>query len=77
MSIVGKILGNVSKKSAQVSTAVSPQMLTMQKTAQAAFSKNLAELENFAQSQMPQINAAHKAGLEGLTQLANNVKSML
>lgn len=77
MGIVGKMLGNASKKSAQVSTAVSPQMLAMQKNAQAALSKNLAELENFTQSQMPQINAAHKAGLEGLTQLANNVKSML
>lgn len=77
MGIVGKLFSGAAKKTLQTSTAVSPQMIAMQKNAQAALSKNLAELENFTQSQMPQINAANKAGLEGLTQLANNVKSML
>lgn len=77
MSIVGNILGNVSKKSAQVSTDVHPQMIAAQKAAKDALLKNLAELEKFTQSQMPQITAVHKAGLEGLNQLSNNVKSML
>lgn len=77
MGIVGKLFSGAAKKTVKTSTAASLQMLAMQKNAQAALSKNLAELENFTQSQMPQINAANKAGLEGLTQLANNVKSML
>lgn len=75
---IAKIFGNISKKATQQSAmAVTPQMTAMQKAAKDAFSKNLESLEKFAQTELPQTMASQKSALEGLEQLAKNVKSML
>lgn len=77
MSIVGKLFSGTAKKSSQVSTSLSPQIMVTKKAIEDSLSKNLSELENFTQSQMPQINASHSAALEGLEQLSKNIRSML
>lgn len=78
MNIAKKILGNIAKKSVQQPVmSVTPQMTAVQNAARDAFSKNIAELKKFSQTELPQTVANQKTAFEGLEQLAKNVKSML
>ncbi len=78
MSICKNILCNITgKATGKAVVAIPPSIEAIQASANQAFSKNLAELEKFAQTELPQTIKDHKAALEGLEQLSKNIKSMI
>lgn len=82
MNIGKSILGNLSKKTVaktdgKAASSLSSDMASVQKSVSEALSKNIAELEKFAQTELPQTLSSQKAAIEGLEQLSKNIKSML
>ena len=82
MSICKNILCNITSNITRKATdkavvAIPPRIEAMQASVNKAFSKNLAELEKFAQTELPQTIKDHKVALEGLEQLSKNIKSVI
>ncbi len=82
MNIGKSILGNLSKKTVaktagKAASSLSSDMASVQKSVSEALSKNIAELEKFAQTELPQTLSSQKAAIEGLEQLSKNIKSMI
>ncbi len=82
MNIGKAILENLSKKTviktAEKTAVTKPSNIDLvQKSVKEALSKNIAELEKYSQTELPQTIASQKSALEGLEQLSKNIKSML
>ena len=82
MNIGKTILGNLSKKTVsktaeKTAASVPSDIASVQKSVSEALSKNIAELEKFAQTELPQTLSSQKSALEGLEQLSKNIKSMI
>ena len=80
---IGKVIfENLSKKTviktAEKSAVTTPSNIDLvQKSVKEALSKNIAELEKYSQTELPQTIASQKSALDGLEQLSKNIKSML
>ncbi len=82
MNIAKTILGTVSPKTVVKTAEKTKSFLpsdigSVQKSVSEAFSKNIAELEKFAKTELPQAITSQKSAIEGLEQLSKNIKSML
>ena len=82
MNIGKSILGNLSKKTVaktagKAASSLSSDMASVQKSVSEALSKNIAELEKFAKTELPQTITSQKSAIEGLEQLSKNIKSMI
>ena len=72
--LLSKIMGNISKKTANQAMTVSPEIIALQKTVKDSLSKNLSELGTFAATQLPEAAVKQKELMGSLEKLAQSAR---